>query len=81
MWLSSKFEDDIDDFFLPTYAVNTTLRLSDLVDPSSFLFLILTLSEIEFEKVKDYFTDTCFKSTKVVENKFSYSYLTYRPNE
>ena len=49
MWLSSKFEDDIDDFFLPTYAVKTTLRLSDLVDPSSFLFLILTLSEIEFE--------------------------------
>ena len=49
MWLSFKFEDDIDDFFLPTYAVNNTLRLSDLVDPSSFLFLILTLSEIEFE--------------------------------
>ena len=29
-------------------------------------------AEIQFEKVKDYFTDTCFKSTKVVENKFSY---------
>ena len=29
-------------------------------------------AEIQFEKIKDYFTDTCFKSTKVVENKFSY---------
>ena len=29
-------------------------------------------SEIQFEKIKNYFTDTCFKSTKVVEDKFSY---------
>ena len=29
-------------------------------------------SEIEFEKIKNYFADTCFKSTKVVEGELSY---------
>ena len=39
-------------------------------DPIKVIYLLG--AEIQFEKVKDYFTDTCFKSTKVVEDKLSY---------
>ena len=44
---SSKFDDDIDDFFLPMNVVISMPRLSDLFDSSNFLFLKFTVSEIE----------------------------------
>ena len=43
----NKFDDDIDDFFFPIKVVISIPRLSDLFDSSNFLFLKLTVSEIE----------------------------------
>ena len=46
--LSLRFVDEIEAFFLPIYVVNITPRFSALSEPSSFLFLKLIFSEIEF---------------------------------
>ena len=43
----NKFDEDIDDFFLPINVVMSIPRLSDLLDSSNFLFLKFTVSEIE----------------------------------
>ena len=44
---SNKFDEDIDDFFLPIKVVIPIAKSSDLLDSSKFLFLKFTVSEIE----------------------------------
>ena len=40
------------------------------------LYLLGQENEIPFDKVKNYFTDVCFKSKTIVENRFSVHELT-----
>ena len=50
--------------------------ISENLSKNKIKVIYLLGEEIQFEKVKDYFTDTCFRSTKVIENKFSYHEIT-----
>ena len=36
------------------------------------IYLLGQENEILFENIKNYFTDQCFESTTLVENRFSY---------
>ena len=50
--------------------------ISENLSKNKIKVIYLLGEEIQFEKVKDYFTDTCFRSTKVIENKLSYHEIT-----